>query len=126
MPKGAKNGIKNPFFPKTRPHVLVQVSGVPVHVGLCPFLHNMYRYRLDLYRYTCSNLALPIWHNGSADVKSILVDCLPSRVSLHAHLSFCSYSTQTDCIHGVDPCISFFGHFQSFHGAHCISSDQGS
>ena len=57
MPKGAKNGVKNPFFPKNLPHVSVQVSGVPVHVGLCPFLHNLYRYRLDLYRYTCSNLA---------------------------------------------------------------------
>ena len=32
--------------------------------------------------------------NSSADVKSILVDCLPSRVSLHAHLSPYSYSAQ--------------------------------
>ena len=130
MSKGAKKGIKNPFCPKPA---------------------RMYRYMLVVYRYilatapfcvTCIGTLVPIWHffflspffsyiffqigSSSADVKSILVDCLPSRVSLHAHLSFCSYSTQTDCIHGVGHCISFFGHFQSFHGVHYISSDQGS
>ena len=64
--------------------------------------------------------------SSSADVKSVLVDCLPSRVSLHAHLSFCSYSTQTDCIHGVGHYSSFFGHFHSFHRVHYFSNDQGS
>ena len=129
--------VKNPKLPKNRPAVPVQVSVVPVQVSLCHFLHNLYRYKLDLYRYTCSNFS-PFFiyisvlssyfmqiGNSSADVKFILVDCLPSRVSLHAHLSFCSYSAQTDCVHGVDNCISFFRHFQTFHGAHCISGDQG-
>ena len=135
MSKGTKKGLKNPFWPKNCPHVLIQVSGVPVQVGLYPFLHNLYRYRLDLYWYSCSNFSIFFVffiyiflqiENSSADVKSIVIDCLPSWVSLHAHLSFCSYSAQTDCIHEVDNCISFFRHFQSFHGAHFISGDQGS
>ena len=108
----------------------------------CPKYARLYRYRLDLYRYTCSNFHFFFFflfyflydsififfqiRNRSADVKSILVDCLPSRVSLHAHLSPCSYSAQTDCVHGVDNCTSFFRHFHTYHGAHCISGDQGS
>ena len=77
MPKGAKNWIKNPFCPKpahmyryrlvvyrymlaTAPFCITcigTVRPVPVHLGHCLFLHNMYRYMLDLYRYTCSNSA---------------------------------------------------------------------
>ena len=145
--KWFSNNIKKRVWPiecgrtlkKSGSTVPVHVSGVPVHFGHCPFLRNMYRYMLKVYRYTCSNLAfffifsfffiiyifLKIGNSG-AGVKSVLVDCLPSRVLLHAHLFFCSYSTQTDCIHGIGHCISFFGHFQSFHGVHYFSSDQGS
>ena len=118
----------------------------------CPKNARLYRYRLVLYRYrlpsatfctSCTGTPVPIFHffiffiygsififlqigNSSANVKSILVDCLPSWVSLHAHLSPCSYSAQTDCVHGVDNCTSFFRHFHTYHGAHCISGYQGS
>ena len=125
--------VKNPKLPKNRPAVPVQVSAVPVQVSLCHFLHKLYL--------TFTGTPVPIFHlfficgsififlqigNSSADVKSILVDCLPSRVSLHAHLSLYSYSAQTDCVHGIDNCTSFFRHFHTHHGAHRISCDQGS
>ena len=125
---GCKKGVKNPKLPKIRP-------AIPVQVSLYRFLHWLYRYRLELYRYTCSNFSfffsfLFFYYyflygsififlqigNNSVDVKSILVDYLPSQVSLHAHLSPYSYSAQTDCVHGVDNCTSFFRHFHTYHG----------
>ena len=54
---GCKKGVKNPKVPKIRPAVPVQVSAVPVQVALCRFLHWLYWYRLELYRYTCSNFS---------------------------------------------------------------------
>ena len=105
MPKGAKIGVKNPFCPKP--------------ARLYRYRLVVYRYRLAFAPfcitctstgYTCTGTPIPICHffsfsfffiyiffqigNSSADVKSILVDCLPSRVSQHAHLSFCLYSVQ--------------------------------
>ena len=86
---GAKKGVKNPKLLKICPAVSVQVSAVPVQVALCRFLH--YRYRLQLYILFFYILYMSIFiflqiGNSSADVKSILVDCLPSQVSLHAYL----------------------------------------
>ena len=137
MTKGAKMGLKTLFSQKK-------------NARLYRYRLVLYRYRLPSATFctsctgtglTCTGTPVPIFHffyiygsiyislqigNSSADVKSILVDCLPSRVSLHAHLSPCSYSAQTDCVHGVDNCTSFFRHFHTYHGAHCISGDQGS
>ena len=118
---GAKKGVKNPKLPKIRSAVPVQVRPVPVHL----FQFSFFFFFLFYFLYDSIFIFLQI-RNRSADVKSILVDYLPSRVSLHAHLSPCSYSAQTDCVHGVDNCTSFFRHFHTYHGAHCISGDQGS
>ena len=85
--------------------VPVHIEDVPIHFGLCPFLSKLYRYTFRVYRYTCSNLIffsfsllyiyiyILIWNSGT-DVKFGLVNCLPSRVSLHAHFFFYSDSTQ--------------------------------
>ena len=117
-----KNGVKNPFCPKTA---------------------RLYRYRLVVYQYrlasapfciTCTGTHIPICHffsfffliffffflfiyiflqigNSSVDVKSILVDCFPSRVSLHAHLSFCLYSAQLIVFTGL---ITIFPSLDTF------------
>ena len=90
---------------------------------ICPKNARRYRYRLVRYRYRfpsasfCTSgtgtgqsgtgTTVPIGNSG-VDVKYIIFECLQSRISLHAHFSPCSYSAQTDYVHGVDNCTSFF------------------
>ena len=61
---------------------------VPVRVVLVPLSHfiYIYIYIYILYFYKLGTV-VPIY-------KYILFECLPSRISLHAHFSSCSYSAQ--------------------------------
>ena len=76
----------------------VQVRPVPVH------LFQFFIF-FSFFLYGSIFIFLQIG-NSSADVKSILVDCLPSRISLHAHLSPCLYSAQTDCVQQLTTVLS--------------------
>ena len=84
--------------------VPVPVSAVLVPIAYCPFLHKWYRYRLERYQYRCPNFIyiyiyisfLYFYKLGTVVpmYKYILFECFPSRISLHTHLSPCSYSAQ--------------------------------
>ena len=146
MPKGVKNVVKNPFCLKparlyryrlvvyryrlaSAPFCITCTgTGLPVQVRpVSVHLFQFFIFLILFIYFLCGSIFIFLQiGNSSADVKSILVKCLPPRVSLHALLSFCSYSAQTDCVHEGDNCTSFFSHFQTFHGAHCFYGDQNS